>query len=99
MRSSGPARRSPCCRSGCASTEGTPPDATATMEGLTNGTVYDGEVAAVGPTGAGAWTPAGGSVTPIGRPPAPAKPAVDSLNGGVRIQVTPEAGALVSRYR
>jgi hypothetical protein len=61
--------------------------------------VYDCEVAAVGPTGAGAWTPAAGSVTPIGRPPAPAKPEVDALNGGLMIQVTPEAGALVSRYR
>jgi len=81
------------------STEGTSLEAAATIEGLTNGTVYDCEVAAVGPDGPGGWTPAAGSVTPIGRPPAPAKPDVDPLNRGLRIQVTPEAGALVSRYR
>jgi hypothetical protein len=81
------------------STEGTSLEATATIEGLKNGTVYSCEVAAIGATGAGAWTAATGSVTPIGRPPAPGKPAVGALNGAVQVQVTPEAGALVSRYR
>src|SRR5439155_20194545 len=81
------------------STEGVSPDPKATVQGLANGTVYQCEVAAVGATGPGAWVPAVTTVTPVGRPPAPAKPSVDAFNHAVEIHVTPAAGVVVTRYR
>jgi hypothetical protein len=81
------------------STEGVSPDPKATVQGLANGTVYLCEVAAVGATGPGAWVPAVTTVTPVGRPPAPAKPSVEAFNRALEIHVTPAAGAAVTRYR
>ena len=43
------------------------------------------------------WTPAG-SVTPVGRPAPPAKPAVEALDRALTISVPAQAGA-VERYR
>jgi hypothetical protein len=80
------------------STEGVSLEPEATVQGLTNGTAYECEVAAVGPSGTSAWVAAVGAATPVGRPPAPDKPTVEPLNGGVRIHVAPEAGAIVSTY-
>jgi hypothetical protein len=81
------------------STEGVSPNASATVQGLTNGTVYQCEVAAVSATGPGAWVPAVGTVTPTGRPAAPAKPSVEAFNGALEVSITPEASAVVTRYR
>jgi hypothetical protein len=90
------------CRAGegdwIESTEGVSLEPQATVEGLTNGTAYQCEVAAVGPSGAGAWTSGSAAVTPVGRPPAPAKPTVAALNRGVRIEFAPIDGASVSEY-
>lgn len=81
------------------SAEGVSTDPTATVQGLTNGTVYQCEVAAVGARGPGAYVPAVTTATPFGRPPAPAKPSVDAFNRAVGISITPEAGAVVTGYR
>ncbi len=81
------------------STEGVSPEPSATIEGLTNGTPYQCEVAAVAASGPGAWTAAVGTVSPFGRPPAPGKPSVEALNRAVRVGVAPVAGSVVTRYR
>ncbi|HEX2754449.1 MAG TPA: fibronectin type III domain-containing protein [Candidatus Limnocylindrales bacterium] len=90
------------CRAGdgdwIESTEGVSLEPTATIEGLTNGTAYQCEVAAVGPSAAGPWTASAGSVTPFGRPAAPAKPSVEALNHALRIAVTPAGGQDVTSY-
>jgi hypothetical protein len=70
----------------------------ATVEGLTNGTTYRCEVAAVDASATGPWTAASGTVTPIARPAAPGKPGVEGLDGALQISVTPIEGAL-SGYR
>jgi fibronectin type III domain protein len=80
------------------STEGVSLEPKATVEGLTNGTAYQCEVAAVGPSSSGAWTASTTSVIPLGRPAAPSKPSVDALNHALRIRVTPVEGAIVSGY-
>ena len=78
------------CRSGdgpyIESTEGVSTDTSATVEGLTNGTSYTCEVAAVGDGVAGAWTPAG-SVTPLGIPAPPAAPIVQAENAAVDVSI------------
>jgi hypothetical protein len=90
------------CRTGegdwVESSEGVSVEASATVEGLTNGAPYQCEVAAVGPTSAGAWTPAAVVVTPLGRPAAPGKPTVEAMNGAVRITVPPQPVAGLSSY-
>jgi hypothetical protein len=73
------------------STEGASLATTATVEGLTNGTAYRCEVAAVTASSEGEWTAAATQATPMARPPAPGKPSVEGLNGAVRISVTPVA--------
>ena len=75
------------------------PDTKATVDGLTNGTAYQCEVAAVGSASEGAWTAAIAPVTPLGRPAAPGKPAVEALDRGLRISVAPDDNAGVSQYR
>lgn len=55
---------------------------TATVDGLTNGTEYRCEVAAIGSTSEGTWTPAITAVTPAARPaatPTPSAPTADPL--------------------
>jgi hypothetical protein len=78
------------CRSGdgpyIESTEGISTDTSATVEGLTNGTSYSCEVAALGDGVVGAWTPAG-SVTPLGIPAPPAAPRVQADNAAVEVSV------------
>ena len=90
------------CRTGegdwVESTEGVSLDTKTTVVGLTNGAEYRCEVAAVGPAGAGPWTSASASVTPVGRPAAPAKPTVEALNQGVRIDVIPMDAPAVTEY-
>jgi fibronectin type III domain protein len=60
------------------STEGLSLTPSATIEGLTNGTTYQCEVATVGATGQGPWTPAASTATPIGIPAVPAKPTAEA---------------------
>jgi hypothetical protein len=74
-------------------------ETSATVDGLTNGTAYQCEVAAVSPESTGAWTAAAAPVTPIGRPAAPQKPIVEPLDGALRIDVVRDDEASVSGYR
>jgi len=69
------------------------------IDGLRNGTAYQCEVAAVGASSEGAWIPAPATVTPIGRPAAPAKPSVEALDRALQISVTRDDGASVTEYR
>ena len=79
------------------STEGVSLTPRATIGGLSNGTAYECEVGKVGAAGGEpSWTPAG-SVTPIGRPSAPGKPAVEPLNAALRVAVPQMDG--VDRFR
>jgi hypothetical protein len=71
----------------------------ATVEGLTNGTAYHCEVAAIGASSEGAWTAATTTATPTARPPAPAAPSVEPLDQALRISVAPVEGTAVSGYR
>ncbi len=71
----------------------------ATVDGLANGTAYECEVAAVTADGVGAWTPAGTSITPFGRPAAPAKPTVEALDRAVVVRLPGDAAEGVSGYR
>ncbi|HET7702984.1 MAG TPA: fibronectin type III domain-containing protein [Candidatus Limnocylindrales bacterium] len=70
---------------------------TATLGGLANGAAYDCEIGAVSAGDHVSWTPAG-SVTPVGRPAPPAKPAVEALDRALTISVPAQAG-VVERYR
>ena len=65
----------------------------ATIEGLQNGTAYDCEVAAAAEPATPFWN-AAGSVTPLGRPSVPPKPAVDALNRAIEIRVPVEAAGV-----
>jgi hypothetical protein len=91
------------CRSGegewTESEEGTSLEPSAVVEGLTNGAAYECEVAAVDATSEGPWEAAPTTATPVGRPAAPGKPAVEALNQAVRIQVAADDASLVSEYR
>jgi hypothetical protein len=80
------------------STEGVSTEHEAVVEGLTNGKEYRCEVAAVTADAEGEWTAAAAPVTPREVPPPPAKPAVEALNGGVRISVTPDEASGTDRY-
>jgi hypothetical protein len=90
------------CRAGdgdwLESTEGVSLETTAIVEGLTNGTAYLCEVAAVGASSQGAWIGATTTATPIGRPAAPQRPSVAPLDRGLRISVLADVGTLVSGY-
>ncbi|MBA2382496.1 MAG: fibronectin type III domain-containing protein [Chloroflexi bacterium] len=88
------------CRTGggkwVQSSEGVSLDRKASIEGLVNGSEYECQIAAVGASTIGAWTPAG-KVTPLGRPAPPAKPTVTAANQALRIDV-PAASAGVDRF-
>jgi len=90
------------CRAGdgdwIESKEGVSLETRATVEGLTNGTAYQCEVAAVGASSEGAWAAATTTGTPMGRPAAPRKPSVEALDRALRISVTPDDGAGASGY-
>jgi hypothetical protein len=70
----------------------------ATIEGLTNGTAYQCEVAAVGATSEGAWTAAPATATPVGRPAAPLKPSVEALDQALRIILAPDAAVPAAAF-
>ena len=74
-------------------------DTKAVIEGLTNGSTYECQVAAVGSASDGAWTAAAAPVAPMGRPDAPGKPAVQALDGSVQISVPPATSPGVTSYR
>ena len=90
------------CRAGdgdwIESKEGVSLQRTTVVEGLTNGTAYHCEVAAVGQSSLGPWTPAAATVTPIGPPSAPGKPSVEALNQALRVRVTPADPASVNGF-
>ncbi len=71
----------------------------AVVDGLTNGVTYECAVAAVDAESAGEWTAALATVVPVGQPPAPDRPVVEALDGGVRVHVPVEAAPQVSSYR
>ena len=79
------------CRAGdgppIESTEGVSLERQAVVEGLTNGTAYQCEVATVTAAGDGPWTAAAATATPTGRPPAPGKPAVAALDRALEISL------------
>ena len=91
------------CRSGegewTESDEGASLTTSAVVDGLTNGAAYECAVAAVDATTEGSWTAATTTATPVGRPAAPGKPAVEALDRAVRIQLPAEDASLVSDYR
>lgn len=91
------------CRSGegswIESEEGASLATAAVVEGLTNGSAYECEVAVVDATADGPWKAAPATATPVGRPAAPAKPSVTALDRAVRIEVPQVDPALVSEYR
>jgi hypothetical protein len=80
------------------SAEGVSLDTKTSIDGLTNGTSYTCEVAAVGTSSPGVWTTSPTSAMPIGRPAAPGKPSVVALDRALRISVAPDDGAAVSSY-
>jgi hypothetical protein len=80
------------------SSEGVSLERKAVVTGLTNGITYRCEVAAVGPSSQGPWTPASGAATPTGLPPAPDKPTVDALDRALRVSVKPFDPAVASGY-
>ncbi|HEV7811282.1 MAG TPA: fibronectin type III domain-containing protein [Candidatus Limnocylindrales bacterium] len=80
------------------SKEGVSTQRRATVDGLTNGVAYRCEVAGVSASATGTWSPATAAMTPIGRPPAPAKPTVQAADGAVQIQVAPVPSGVVARY-
>jgi hypothetical protein len=91
------------CRAGdgttIESTEGVSLDRTAVVDGLTNGTAYTCEVAAVGPGSTlGPWTAAPATATPVGVPAAPGKPSVQALNQALQIAVASADPAQVSGF-
>ena len=81
------------------STEGVSLDSTAVVEGLTDGTAYTCEVAAVGPAASlGPWTAASATVTPVGKPAAPGKPSVEALNNALQVAVAAADPVQVSSF-
>jgi fibronectin type III domain protein len=80
------------------STEGTSTEPTTTITGLTNGSAYQCQVAAVGKTGPGPWVPAASAVTPIGKPATPAKPTLTALNQALQIGLGDADPAGVTTY-
>jgi von Willebrand factor type A domain len=91
------------CRAGDAdpieSKDGASPETKATVVGLANGTAYVCEVALVRGSAEPEWTAATSSAMPIGRPTAPAKPAVEALNGALQVSLAPDAGPAASTFR
>ena len=80
------------------STEGVSTETSSVVEGLTNGAEYECEVAPVGGSVEGEWTAASATVTPIGPPAAPAKPAVEAQDGAITISVSPDPAAPVPDF-
>jgi hypothetical protein len=90
------------CRAGdedwIESKEGVSLEPTATFDGLTNGTAYTCEVAAVSAASEGSWVAAPSTATPMGLPAAPGKPSVAPMNHALQISIAPDNAAQVSGY-
>ena len=90
------------CRAGeddwIESKEGVSTETRATIEGLTNGTEYRCEVAAVAASATGPWTAAGAPVTPQGLPTTPGKPVVEALDGALQVSAAAIEGPPLSGY-
>ncbi len=71
----------------------------AIVDGLTNGAPYQCEVAAIGAGAPAKWTAATATVSPLGRPEAPAKPTVEALDRALRVGVPADAPPGVASYR
>lgn len=70
-----------------------------TVTGLTNGTGYVFQVAAVSATGTGAYSSSSPTITPQGPPSAPAISAVTAQDGALSLSITaPDSGAAVTGY-
>jgi titin len=70
-----------------------------TVTGLTNGTAYIFEVAAVNSVGTGPYSVASSSVTPLGPPSAPTVNFVTAQDGALALSLTaPTSGAAVTGY-
>ncbi len=70
-----------------------------TITGLTNGTGYVFQVAAVSAAGTGAYSSSSPTVTPQGPPSAPAISAVTAQDGALSLSITaPDSGAAVVGY-
>jgi hypothetical protein len=81
------------------STEGVSVETATTVSGLVNGVEYTCEVSAVRQGGGEeVWTPAPLMATTVGRPPAPAKPAAQPLDTGVRLDTSMPADARVTGF-
>jgi len=80
------------------STEGVSLDRTTVVTGLANGTPYVCEVAVVSGTTVGPWKSADSIAIPVGRPPAPEKPAVAALDQAVQVSVTLIPGVTKLHY-
>ena len=80
------------------STEGVSTDRSAVVDGLENGTPYTCEVATVTESSETDWTRYGATVTPSDVPQAPAKPAVEPVDRGIRLTVPPAEGEPVTAY-
>ncbi len=78
------------------STEGVSTETSTRLEGLANGVEYACEVAVVRESGEEPWERADSAAAPFGRPPTPAKPAVQALNQGARLGVAMPDGAPVT---
>ena len=91
------------CRSGdgdwIESGEGASLATSTVVDGLTNGLAYECEVATVSATSQGLWVTAPATVTPVGPPAAPGKPAVQALDRAVRIALPSQDALDVSDYR
>ena len=90
------------CRTGegdwIESTEGVSNQPRATVEGLTNGIPYQCEVATIAGSTSGAFTAAGSTVTPFGRPAPPPKPSVEAQNSAIKVSVGAAPSGAVSTY-
>ncbi|GAA3731331.1 hypothetical protein GCM10022239_04910 [Leifsonia bigeumensis] len=70
-----------------------------TVTGLSNGTTYIFQVAAVNSVGAGAYSASSSPVTPLGPPTAPTISLVTAQDGALRLTLTaPSSGAPVTGY-
>jgi hypothetical protein len=90
------------CRAGegdwIESTEGTSLEPKATIEGLTNGTAYTCEVAAVGADAEGEFTAAATTATPLPVPAPPAKPSVARFDQALEVSTTAADPAAVTGF-
>jgi len=80
------------------SPESAPTETSVSVTGLANGVEYACEVFAVRPGGAETWTAASVTATPLGKPPAPGKPAAQALDRAIHLEVAMPADAPVTGF-